>query len=565
MFQDNSILINYIIYMRCQAKMEREKKQNEKKIIVYDVTLRDGWQDPRKNLPIALKQRMYNVLSDLKPDYIEACWPSSSTADMNFIKHIVAKGNKDSKIAAFGSTANPRNDAGSDRNLNDIISTGAKVATIFGKTWDVHINKQLKISLDENLELIENSVRYLKENDLEVIYDCEHFFSGFKEHEDYAFDCIKAAIRGGATTVALCDTKGACRPKDIRDVVNKIYEEFAENKEITWGIHCHNDSGLATANSIEFVDKMLKYFDKVQVQGTINGLGERCGNGDLCEILPDIEEKYGYKTGIDLSNISMISKRTVDITGIAIPDNKPYVGRLAFANKGGAHIDGEKKGATYLHTDPEKWGNVARIISGNQSGKANIMLWLEEFGIEGIDKKDVRISAMLERVKELSEQGYDLSENKAERAILLHEYLSENPGKFMNILDFSTREMGEYKGQGSIKRAETVIRGHVYHDGNQIEFLDIATSTHGPIDSQKQVLIKVLERYYNCVRDIKLIDYIPKISEEMGSESYMRVPIKLTDGKDTWETIGISDSIIESSLEALYKGFMYKLIKNEYK
>ncbi|MEA3514853.1 MAG: alpha-isopropylmalate synthase regulatory domain-containing protein [Nanoarchaeota archaeon] len=545
--------------------MKIKEKQNGKEIIVYDVTLRDGWQDPRKNLPIALKQRMYNVLSDLKPDYIEACWPSSSSADMNFIKQVVAKGNKYSKIAAFGSTANPRNDAKYDKNLNDIISTGAKTATIFGKTWDVHINKQLGISLLENLMLIKNSVRYLKENGLEVIYDCEHFFSGFKKHPNYAFDCIRAARSGGATTIALCDTKGACRTKDIRDVVNKIYEEFADNKDITWGIHCHNDSGFATANTLEFVDNILKYFDKVHVQGTINGLGERCGNGDLCEILPDIEDKYGYKTGIDLSNISMISKRAVDITGIIIPDNKPYVGRLAFANKGGAHIDGEKKGATYLHTDPEKWGNSAKIISGNQSGKANIMLWLEEFGIEGIDKKDVRISAMLERVKELSEQGYDLSENKAERALLMQEHLSENPGKFMNILDFSTREIGEYKGNRSVKRAETVIRGHVYHNGDQIEFEQIATSEHGPIDSQKKVLIKVMEKYYNCAREIKLADYIPKISREIGSESYMRVPIKLTDGKDIWETIGISDSIIEASLEALYKGFMYKLIKEEYK
>ncbi len=545
--------------------MQKEKNKSKKKIIVYDVTLRDGWQDPRKNLAIDLKHRVYNVLKDFRPHYIEACWPSSSIGDMEFIKQVVKQGNPYSKIVAFGSTANPRNKAKDDRNLNDIISTGADVATIFGKTWDVHIENQLRISLEENIELIKNSVKYLRENGMEVIYDAEHFFSGWKAHPDYAFDCLKAAIESGATTIVLCDTKGACLPKDIRKVVKQIYERFGSMKDITWGIHCHNDSGLATANSVEFIEEILQYFDKVHIQGTINGMGERCGNGDLCEVLPNLEDKYGYKTGLDIGEITMISRRVADITGIDVPQNQPYVGKLAFAHKGGAHVDAIRKGATYLHTDPARWGNSEKIIDSNQSGKANIMSWIDEFCLQGIDKKDIRIADMLARMRELSEMGYDIGCSKAEKLLLVDHFLSGNPASYLDIEDFNTSEIRAFKKENGGKRDRTILRGYIYYGSKKQKFEDVATSEHGPVDSQKKVLIKVLGRYYPEVNDIRLVDYLPKISKEIGSESYMRVPIKLTDGKETWETIGVSDSIIEASLEALYKGFIYKLIKDKYR
>ena len=530
-----------------------------KRIIVYDVTLRDGWQDPRKELKIGLKDRVYKVLEDFRPDYIEACWPSSSADDMEFIRKI----NWDPRVVAFGSTANPSNSLEDDNNLKDILASGASVATIYGKTWEPHVTKVLGISLEENLELIEKSVNFLRTAGLEVNYDAEHFFTGWKDNPGNAYETLRAALRGGASSSILCDTKGAAIPSDIRKVAEELKQEFPDISLI-FGIHSHNDSGLATANTLEFADSMLEHYLQVQVQGTINGLGERCGNANLCEIIPDLELKYNYDTGIDLSKIKMISKRVADITGIPVPENSAFTGNLAFANKGGAHTDAQEKGATYYHIDPHIVGNSPKVLSGIQSGKANIMLWLKEFGYVDVSKKDSRVGHLLKRLKAMSEQGYDINGNMAERMLLVDKYFSDDFGEYLFIKHFDTSEIRNYKGNHN-PSARTIIDGDLYYKGDVFPFLEIAESKHGPVDSQKLALLKILGSYYPETKDLILVDYLPKISKEIGSESFMRVPIKLTDGEEVWETIGLSDSILEASFEALHKGFTYKLIKDKYR
>ena len=514
------------------------------RIKLYDTTLRDGSQSSDVNFGIRDKLEIVKALDEFGIHYIELGWPGSNKKDMETFLEASKLKLKKAKIVAFGSTRRKGLKAEQDPNLQAVLKSKAKAACIFGKTWLDHIKKQLKADPKENLKAIGDSVKFLKKNNLEVFYDAEHFFDGFKDNKKYALETLKVAASSGASVLVLCDTNGGTLPSELSSVIKEV-DDFFDGK-VSLGLHSHNDSGVAVANSIAAAELGV-----TQIHGTINGLGERAGNADLCQIMAILEIKKDMRLGVKLEKLTKLSRLVYTLANIKPTNHEPFVGKNAFSHKGGIHVDAVMKGASYEHIDPALVGNKRDIVLSDLSGKANIVEVLKKFGVKA-KKNDPKVKAMLEKVEFLEKKGYDIGALNAEQFLLVKEFFGRKKEHFRidtwKIL--SEKRNGEY--------SECVLTGLV--DGKNREV--VAPIQGGPVGAVYHALQKMIATNYKEIRSVKLINYKVMIAEDKAADSSVRVYIEFKNGKEEFGTVGVSTNILEASLEAIEKGFRYYMLKN---
>lgn len=516
---------------------------------IYDTTLRDGTQSPDVNLTVSDKLELVEALDEFGVDYIELGWPGINSKEMEtFIKANKLK-LKNSKIVAFGSTKRKNLEAKDDSNLKAIIESKVEVACIFGKSWDDHVTKQLKISLEENLKAITESVKFLVDNKIKVFFDAEHFFDGYKSNSFYSLRTLKAAFNGGAECLVLCDTNGGTILREIEIIIQDV-KNYLKNQNISvqLGIHIHNDSGLATANTVFSTE-----FGVSHIQGTINGFGERSGNADLCQVIPNLMLKKGFQTNIKLKQLKKISELTYTLSNNKPVSNQPYVGSNAFAHKGGIHVDAISKGASYEHIDPSLVGNKRNIILSDLSGKANIVEMLKSFGIKDVDKNDKRVLQLLKKIESLEKKGYDIGDVDAEKYLLYKEFFDKTEPITIKSWEVKSKFNKEEK-------SECKIVGIVHGEEKEAK----AEVTGGPVEAAYGALKQFISSNHENVINVKLSNYKVRIAEEKEESSTVRVYIKFVDEKgNEWATVGVNKNILQASFEAIEKGFRYYLMRDE--
>jgi 2-isopropylmalate synthase len=518
------------------------------KILIYDTTLRDGSQG--ENISFSLEDKLHIVkkLDDLGVDYIEGGWPGSNSKDGAFFHRARELKLKHAKLAAFGSTRHPRHHVAHDRNLQALIEADTPVVTIFGKSWDLHVRVALGVSLPENLDLIRESVAFLKSKGREVIYDAEHFFDGFKADSAYALATLEAAEQAGANTIVLCDTNGGTLTADLRE----RFEAASRQVKTPLGIHTHNDCEMAVANSIAAIQ-----LGAVQVQGTINGYGERCGNANLCSVIPNLELKLGMRTigKENLRHLTETSHYVSELANLPLRQDMPYVGKSAFAHKGGIHVSAVmKETSAYEHVGPSAVGNERRVLVSELSGKSNIIYKAVERGLR-IDESAPDAKVVVEKLKEMEHDGYQF-EGAEGSFELLFDKLVHHSKEFFELDGF--RLITEKKGVNE-PYSEAVIKLRV--DGKEEH---TAAEGVGPVSALDRALRKSLTTFFPCIRDIRLTDYKVRVLDPKGAtDAKVRVLIESSDGHDTWGTVGVSENLIEASWQALVDSISYKL-KKEY-
>jgi 2-isopropylmalate synthase len=519
-----------------------------KKILIYDTTLRDGSQGEHISFSVEDKLHIVKKLDELGLDYIEGGWPGSNSKDLAFFSRAQELKLKHAKLAAFGSTRHPRHTAAHDPNLKALIEVHTPVVTIFGKTWDLHVKVALGISLKENLDVISESVAFLKSKGKEVIYDAEHFFDGFKADSAYALATLKAAEEAGADTIVLCDTNGGTVTADIRE----RFEAASKHVKTPLGIHTHNDCEMAVANSIAAVQ-----VGAVHVQGTINGYGERCGNANLCSVIPNLELKLGlHSIGREnLKRLTEVSHYVSELANLLPRQDLPFVGKSAFAHKGGIHVSAVmKESSAYEHVDPALVGNERRVLVSELSGKSNVIYKAEERGMK-IDKSSPDAKVVVEKLKEMEHDGYQFEGAEASFEMLFDK-LVHHAKDFFELDGF--RVIIEKKGADE-PYSEAVIKLRV--DGQEEH---TAAEGVGPVSALDRALRKSLTTFFPCIRDIRLTDYKVRVLNPKGAtDAKVRVLIETSDGHDTWGTVGVSENLIEASWQALVDSIAYKL-KKEY-
>ena len=519
-----------------------------KRILIYDTTLRDGSQGENVSFSVEDKLHITRKLDELGIDYIEGGWPGSNSKDIAFYHRAQEVTLKHAKLAAFGSTRHPRNSAAHDRNIQALVEAKTPVVTIFGKTWDLHVKVALGVSLEENLALIRESVEYLKSKGKEVIYDAEHFFDGFKADREYALATLQAAEDAGADTIVLCDTNGGTLTSDIRE----RFRMAAERVKVPLGIHTHNDCEMAVANSIAAIQE-----GAVHVQGTINGYGERTGNANLCSIIPNLELKLGLRTiGKEkLKHLTEVSHYVSELANLVPRHDLPYVGKSAFAHKGGIHVSAVmKESSAYEHIDPEVVGNERRVLVSELSGKSSVIYKAEELGLE-IDKASPHAKVVVEKLKELEHDGYQFEGAEGSFQILFDKLVHHLPD-FFELDGF--RVITQKRGSNE-SSSEAVIKLRV--DGKEEH---TAAEGVGPVSALDRALRKSLGTFFPCIRDIRLTDYrVRVLNAKDATDARVRVLIETSDGQETWGTVGVSENIIEASWKALVDSITYKL-KKEY-
>ncbi len=527
-------------------------------ILLYDTTLRDGAQGEDINFSAEEMIKIAEKLDDLGIHYIEGGWPGSNPRDERFFE--MAKNIKfqNARLTAFGSTRKPGIKPGDDPNLNALLKSGAPAVTIFGKTWDLHVKQVMKNTLKENLAMIRDSVEYLKKNDREVIYDAEHFFDGYKKNPDYALQTLMAAVDGGADMIVLCDTNGGTLPFEIESIINNVQKGMAEKQStktddppLKIGIHTHNDCGMAVANSIAAI-----HAGAVMVQGTINGYGERCGNADLTSIIPILCIKMDCPC-ISSKNLAKLKKlsRFVSETANMIPLNaRPFVGKSAFAHKGGIHVSAIMKvPGAYEHMEPEYVGNKRRVLISDLSGKSNVEYKAKELGIE-LKGKEFDSRKIVSEIKRLEEQGYQFEAADGSFKILMEKFTKQ----FKPLFELKSFRVHIEKDKDYPCSSHATIKISV---GDKEEIT--AAEGHGPVGALDNALRKALEKFYVTDLDsMHLVDFkVRVIDGGKGTAAKVRVLIESRDEDDIWSTIGASEDIIEASWQALADSFQYKLAK----
>jgi len=519
---------------------------------IFDTTLRDGSQGEGVTFSSEDKIKVAKALDEFGVHYIEGGWPGSNPKDIAFFKKIKHIPLKNAKITAFGSTRRMKNEPDEDENLQALVKTKAPVAAIVGKSWDLHVTDALHVTLNENLLMIEDSIAYFKSIGREVIFDAEHFFDGYKSNPLYALQTLEAAQKGGAETIVLCDTNGGTLPHEIGPVMNEVQKRI----NIPLGIHAHNDSGLAVAVSIEAVNH-----GAVHVQGTINGYGERCGNTDLCSIIPVLILKMGIECIPDsnLKKLSEVSRYVSELANMVHNTKMPFIGESAFAHKGGIHVDAVMKNPkTYEHIDPELVGNIRRILVSDLSGKSNIYYKASEFGIDFSQLEDhsKKTKEILKKLKELEDAGYQFEGAEGSFDILLKKLINQF-NDYFSLEGF--RVITERRGPHQNVLSEATIKVTV--DGEK-ELT--ASEGVGPVNALDKALRKALLRFYPTLSEMKLVDYKVRILEtNQATEANVRVLIQSSDGIDMWGTVGVSQNIMEASWLALVDSISYKLMKDE--
>ena len=523
------------------------KRANSVKI--YDTTLRDGSQAEDISFSVEDKLRIAQKLDELGIHYIEGGWPGSNPKDLQFFQEIKSASLSRAKIAAFGSTSRPRTLPKDDTNIRTLIEAGTGVVTIVGKSWDVHPLEALKITLDQNLEMIYGSIQFLKEHVAEVIFDAEHFFDGFKNNPQYALSTLKAAQEAKADWIVLCDTNGGTFPGEIQSIIREVKKKIA----VPLGIHVHNDTELAVANTILAVEEGVG-----MVHGTINGYGERCGNANLCSIIPNLKLKMGIDciTDDQLKKIAEVSRFVSELANL--PHNKylPYVGESAFAHKGGVHVSAiRKRDATYEHVSPERVGNHRRVLISDLSGESNILYKAAEFKID-LESKDPKVRKILDDLKHLENEGFQFEGAEGSFEILVKKALGQHR-KFFELMGFRVVVEKKTEEESPLSEATIMVRvrDHVEHT---------AAVGNGPVNALDNALRKALEKLYPELKEVKLLDYKVRIlSTKDGTGARTRVLIESWDGQSKWGTVGVSENIIQASWQALVDSIDYKLLKEE--
>lgn len=525
-----------------------------KKVEIYDTTLRDGSQAEGINFSVYDKVQVAEKLDELGFHYIEGGWPGSNPKDASFFKEIKRVNLRTARISAFGSTRKAGVKVEEDHNIRLLLEAETPVVTIFGKSWVLHVREALKTTLDENLRMIEDSVSFLAREGREVIFDAEHFFDGFKDDPDYALRTLQIAHEAGAQVLVLCDTNGGTLPFEVEEIFRKVWEFFASRRDVRLGIHAHNDGGVAVANTLVAVR-----MGATHIQGTMNGYGERCGNANLCTIIPNLKLKMDIHPVSDdnLRKLFDASHFVSEIANMKHDDYQPYVGRSAFAHKGGIHASAMlRHPRTYEHVSPELVGNERRILVSEQAGKSNLIYRAEEMGVK-LDARDPRVAALIQKIKEAENEGYQFEGADASFEILLRETLGEMM-KFFDLEGF--RVIVEKRGEGDTA-TEATIKVRV-----DSEIVHTAAEGDGPVHALDNALRKALQRIYPSLEKIRLADYkVRVLSEKEGTAARIRVLIQSTDGEKTWGTVGVSTDIIEASWEALTDSIQYGLWREKRK
>ena len=513
------------------------------RIEIYDTTLRDGAQGESISFTLIDKLRIAEMLDAFGIDFIEGGWPGSNPKDITFFQRIKNKKFNNAKVVAFGSTRRKDFSAESDPLLKKLIESEMEYIAIFGKSWDLHVTDVLRISPDDNLFIIEDSVKYLKKLGRKVFFDAEHFFDGYKMNPEYAMKTLLVAAEGGADKIVLCETNGGVLPFDIEEIIKRVIEEI----KLPVGIHTHNDSGLGVANAIAAVRA-----GAVHVQGTINGIGERCGNADLSIIIPILQLKMGYQCLSEgsLVNLTKVSRFVYEIANIVPPNSQPFVGLSAFAHKGGVHVDAVGKNPlTYEHINPVLVGNERRILLSELSGKSTILQKTKNFGLD--QKPDV-VRKLLDEIAILENEGYQFESAEGSFDIMVRKAI----GKYQHLFTIEGfRVIVEKRGRKVVSEATVKVRV-----GKEISHT--ASEGNGPVNALDNALRKALVKFYPEIESIRLTDYKVRIlNPEKATGAITRVIIETNDGSSSWGTLGVSENIIEASWKALVDSIDYKLHK----
>ncbi len=550
-----------------------------RQVKIYDTTLRDGTQAEEFALSLPDKIRVAQKLAQLGVHYVEGGWPGANPKDKDFFTEIRNYDLGSTRVAAFGSTHHKDSAPDTDSNLQELLISRAPVITIFGKSSVFQVKEILQTTLERNLELITGSVAYLKPRVEEFFYDAEHFFDGFKENQEYALKSLEAAVAGGADCLVLCDTNGGTLTSQLAEIIKAVKKRFPR---FPLGIHAHNDSDLAVANSLAAVE-----LGCVQVQGTINGVGERCGNANLCSIIPNLKLKMDIDCISDdhLRLLSEVSNFVYELANVRPNRYQPYVGRSAFAHKGGVHAAAVKRNPrAYEHIVPETVGNIRRIPVSDLSGRGNILLKAHDLGLETsahdaqvraaliklrtilklddqnleLPPHDAIVKVILDRVKELESQGYQFEVAEASLEMLLRAALGKHK-EYFRLQNY--RVVDQKAGTGESPMPEATIRVHV-----GLHEVHTAAMGNGPVDALYNALLKALVRFYPRLMEVSLEDYKVRVLPGMhGTGAKVRVLVESRDAREWWGTVGVSHDIIEASWQALVDSINYKLFKDEHR
>ena len=541
------------------------------KIQIFDTTLRDGTQGEGVSLSCDDKLRIASRLDEFGVDYIEGGWPGSNPKDMEFFERAAHELTlRRARLTAFGSTCKRNTEPAADPQIQLLLAANTPVISLFGKSWDLHVRDVLQTTVAENLRMIRESVAYLKGHGKEIIYDAEHFFDGYKQNRDYALATLRAAVRGGAACIVLCDTNGGSLAWEIGEIVSNVRRELltpgaplADGRNgsgaqdagmvqgtagVTLGIHAHNDSDTAVANSMEAIRSGCTH-----VQGTINGYGERCGNANLVSVIANLQLKMGYDLVSEekLTGLTDLSHYVSELANLSPNMHQPFVGQSAFAHKGGAHVNAVLKNVdSYQHIDPEVIGNQTRVLVSELSGKDNITVKADEFGVEGLSREKER--AVLQQIKELENIGFAFESAEASVDLMLRRSGERYRPRFA-LIDY-TSAVANRAGRGLSSEATVKVEvgEQVYHE---------VAEGNGPVNALMLALRKAIQHYYPQLDRLRLVDYKVRIlNSEHGTGASVRVLITSSDGERNWTTVGASTNIIEASWTAIYDAVEYFLL-----
>lgn len=519
------------------------------RIFTFDTTLRDGTQGESVSFSVDDKLIIAQKLDELGIDYIEGGWPGSNPKDKDFFGRAHELKLKNAKLTAFGSTRFARNAVEKDQNVRELIDAGTPVVAIFGKSWDLHTTRALGITEEENQKLIGETVRFLKDHGKEVVYDAEHFFDGYLSNPSFALRTLEAAKNAGADVLTLCDTNGGTLTGRLVEIIADVRQRF----DGIIGIHTHNDSDVAVANTIAAVEAGVTH-----VQGCMNGYGERCGNANLCSIIANLELKLGHTTiGRDnLPSLSAVARFIAELANLPLRNDQPYVGRSAFAHKGGVHVSAVlKDSATYEHVPPQTVGNRQRVLLSDLSGRGNVLYKLKQHGLS--DRLDTEARrTLLERVKQMEYQGYELEAAEGTFELIVREAL--RPGaQLFDVMSYEVATRVHCNAGAEVSQTTATVALRVQDD------IHTATATgHGPMNALDVCLRQCLSALYPSIAKVKLTDYKVRVLEpKKGTAAKVRVLVEWSDHRRSWATVGVSDNVIEASWLALVDAIRLELMR----
>jgi len=515
---------------------------------IYDTTLRDGAQREGISFSVSDKIKITQKLDDLGIAYVEGGWPGSNPKDIEYFQRIKNMSLDNAKVTAFGSTRRPDIDVTFDPNVQSLLAAETQAVTVFGKSWEFQVTNILGTSLKENISMIQDTVSYLKSKNLEVIYDAEHFFDGYKDNSEYALLTLETAQQAGADVIVLCDTNGGVMPFELMDIIREVKKRI----NVPLGIHTHNDSGMAAANSVIAAQMGIRH-----IQGTINGYGERCGNANLCTIIPNLKLKLNMDCikDEDLTKLTNVSRYVSELSNLSHQGSQPYVGNNAFAHKGGIHVSAVSKySKAYEHIDPLKVGNKRRILISELSGKSNVLYKARQNNIE-LHKDLPETREVVELIKRLESQGYQFEGAEGSFELLLWKALNS----YRNLFELEGFRVIVEKYGGNSMVSEATIKVKV--DNHRVH---TASEGNGPVNALDNALRKALEEIYPQINNIKLVDYKVRVLDgQDGTGAKVRVLIESSDDKRKWGTVGVSSNIIEASWLALVDSIEYGLLSEE--